>query len=282
MMERGDTARQSSSNLAASFASAGLPVPPEPTADAQAPRVLVVIPAYNEAESIVSTVEGLIAICPDMDFIVVNDGSSDATAQLCRQQGFPLLDLPCNLGLSGAVGTGMRYAWQAGYDAVIQFDADGQHQPEYLAVLLETFSQGYDIVCGSRFLRGPKPRSLRVAGGTLISWAIQLTTSQKLTDPTSGLRIWGRRIIERFATQMNMTPEPDTISYLIRMGARVGEVPVVMRERVAGTSYLAPVASAVYMLRMAVSILLIQFFRKKSSDFLGPRTKEEGEGTVLR
>jgi hypothetical protein len=115
---------------------------------------------------------------------------------------------------------------------------------------------------------------LRVVGSAFISGAIRLTTGQRLTDPTSGLRAYSRRIIERFATQINMTPEPDTISYLIRLGARVAEVPVTMNERIAGTSYLSPLASAKYMLRMAVSILLIQFFRKGELAPLEPASPE--------
>jgi O-antigen/teichoic acid export membrane protein len=227
-----------------------------------AQRVLVIIPAYNEAANIVRVVKGLASACPGVDFIVVNDGSTDETARLCAQQGFPLIDLACNVGLSGAVGVGMRYAWRHRYDVAIQFDADGQHRPEYLAALLGSLAAGHDIACGSRFVHGPKSVSLRSAGGALISCAIRLTTGHRLTDPTSGLRAYSQRIIQRFATQINMTPEPDTISYLIRLGARVSEVPVTMNERIAGTSYFGPVTSLKYMLRMAVSILLIQFFRK--------------------
>jgi glycosyltransferase involved in cell wall biosynthesis len=228
-------------------------------------RALVILPAYNEAASIVSTVENLIATCPQLSFVVVNDGSTDETARRCRQQGFPLIDLACNLGLSGAVGAGMRYACQHGYDAAVQFDADGQHRPEYLTDLLDALADDYDIVCGSRYLRKTKPRSLRMVGSALISWAIRLTTGHKLTDPTSGLRAYNRRLIERFASSAHMTPEPDTISYLMRQGVRVLELPVTMNERVAGISYLGPLTSIKYMIRMVVSILLVQFFRKEES-----------------
>jgi glycosyltransferase involved in cell wall biosynthesis len=199
-----------------------------------------------------------------MDFIVINDGSSDRTAAICREQGYPLLDLPCNLGLADAVVMGMKYAWSAGrpaYDAVIQYDADGQHRPEYLSLLLQTLEEGYDIVCGSRFLQDKRPLSPRGWGSALISLAIRVTTGVVLTDPTSGQRAYGRRIIEEFATRENMTPEPDTVSYLIKLGANVCEVPVLMDERRAGTSYLGAFSSVKYMLRMGISILLVQFFR---------------------
>lgn len=225
-------------------------------------KTLVVIPAFNEEESIVSTLENLRAHCPDLDYLVVNDGSSDNTAELCRRQGVPLLDLATNIGLAGAVSTGMKYAYQHNYNAVIQFDSDGQHRPEYLPALIECLDEGYDIVCGSRFLTEPKPLSLRTLGSRMISLAIRLTTGKKLTDPTSGLRVYDYSIVQNFATQINMTPEPDTVSFLIKCGARVCEMQVTMNEREFGTSYLKPVASMKYMIRMAISILLLQPFRK--------------------
>ena len=203
------------------------------------------------------------AVCPDLDFVVVNDGSSDSTAELCRLHGFPLLDLATNVGLAGAVSTGMKYAYKHDYDAVIQFDSDGQHRPEYLHRMIAKLDEGYDIVCGSRFLTEPKPLSMRTVGSRLLSFAIKLTTGKSLKDPTSGLRVYDRSIIKNFATQINMTPEPDTVSYLIKCGARVCEVQVTMNERQFGTSYLKPVASMKYMIRMAVSILLLQPFRRK-------------------
>jgi glycosyltransferase involved in cell wall biosynthesis len=201
---------------------------------------------------------------PQFDFIVVNDGSSDATADLCRENGFSLLDLSVNLGLSGAVVAGMKYAYLHGYDAVVQFDADGQHRPEYLQPLLDALKEGSDIVCGSRYLTQPKPTSARMLGGSLIAWAIRLTTGVKLSDPTSGFRAYNKRIIQKFATQINMTPEPDTLSYLMKIGAKVDEIQVSMDERQAGQSYLTFSASIKYMLRMGISILLVQLFRQGS------------------
>ena len=224
-------------------------------------KALVILPAFNEAKNIVPIVENLKRTCPQLDFIVVNDGSSDGTAALCKEHGFPLLDLPVNLGLAGAVVAGMKYAWLNGYDAAIQFDADGQHQAEFLHPMLDELNKGYDIVCGSRYLKESKPLSARMLGGQLIAWTIRLTTGAALTDPTSGLRAYSRRIIEEFATQINITPEPDTISYLIRLGAKVTEVPVCMEERLHGKSYLTLALSIKYMLRMGISILLLQPLR---------------------
>ena len=199
-----------------------------------------------------------------MDFIVINDGSSDATAQLCRQKGYPLLDLPVNLGLAGAFQAGIRYAWRKGYDAALQFDGDGQHEASCIPLLMTAAEEtGADIVIGSRFLTQKKPFSARMFGSRMLTVAIRLTTGQKLTDPTSGMRLYNRKVIERIADNINYGPEPDTLAYLIRSGVKVSEVQVEMHERMAGTSYLTLGRSINYMLNMVVSIFVLQFFRKQ-------------------
>lgn len=227
-------------------------------------NLLVIIPAYNEEESILNTVAELRRICPEYDYLIVNDGSTDKTASICRENGLHLLDLPVNLGLSGAVQAGMKYAYRHGYDAAVQFDADGQHRAEYIAPMLEKLQEGNDIVIGSRFVTQKKPHSMRMLGSALISFAIRLTTGTWLGDPTSGMRMYNRRIISLFATRINIEPEPDTIAYLIRSGARVAEIQVQMQPRMAGESYLNPVRSAAYMVQMGVSIMLFGLFRRKS------------------
>lgn len=224
-------------------------------------RLLVIIPAYNEKESIVPVVERLKNEYGQFDYVVVNDGSVDQTAEICRAHGYHLIDLPINLGLAGGFQTGMRYAFKNGYDAAIQFDADGQHQPQYIQPMLDKLGEGYDIVIGSRFVEKKKPFTLRMIGSHLIAFAIRLTTGKKINDPTSGMRLYNRRMIKEFATQINHAPEPDTICYLARRGAKIAEVQVEMRERVAGTSYLNFTRSISYMLRMAFSILIVQWFR---------------------
>lgn len=226
-------------------------------------KLLVIIPAYNEEACILQTVAELRRVCPEYDYLVVNDGSLDRTAEICRRNGLHLLDLPVNLGLSGAVQAGMKYAYRHGYDAAVQFDADGQHCPEYLPVMLQTLETGgYDIVIGSRYVTQKKPRSMRMFGSALIAFAIRLTTGRWLGDPTSGMRMYSRRVIRQFASQLNIEPEPDTIAYLIQSGAKTVEVQVQMRERAAGVSYLSPIRSAAYMLQMGVSIMFIQKFRR--------------------
>ena len=223
--------------------------------------VLVIIPAYNESANIETVVGRLNSICPDYDYGVVNDGSTDSTAGICRRCGFNLLDLPVNLGLAGGFQAGLRYAARYGYRYAIQIDGDGQHRPEYIRSMKEKMDEGYDIVIGSRFVGEKKPFTMRMIGSRMIEFAIRLTTGKKIQDPTSGMRMFSRRMIEMFAEGLNFGPEPDTVSYLIRKGAKVAEVPVKMDERMGGVSYLTPLKSASYMIKMLVSILVIQGFR---------------------
>jgi len=226
-------------------------------------KLLVIIPAYNEEESILTTVNDLRRACPDYDYLVVNDGSRDETAAVCRENRLNLLDLPANLGLPGAFQAGMKYAWRHGYDAAVQFDADGQHRPEYLPDMVAKLQEGYDIVIGSRFVTEKKPRTMRMFGSALIAFAIHLTTGRWLGDPTSGMRMYNRKMIRLFAKELNIEPEPDTIAFLIGSGAKVAEVQVRMQDRTAGVSYLSPIRSAAYMTQVGVSIMLFQHFRRK-------------------
>ena len=230
------------------------------------PRLLIVIPAYNEEENIVRVVDDLTRRFPQYDYVVVNDGSRDKTAALCRAHGYRLIDLPVNLGLAGAFQTGLRYAADNGYDCAMQLDADGQHRPEYIPAMLKELEDGADIVIGSRFLTVKKPKTLRMVGSYIISWSIRLTTGRAICDPTSGMRLFNRTMVEEFAQNLNYGPEPDTISYLIKNGAAVKEVQVEMGERIAGHSYLTMMKSVQYMVKMAISILLIQWFRKRDTE----------------
>lgn len=226
-------------------------------------KTLVIVPAYNEELSLATTVDSLKRTVPDVDYIVVNDGSTDGTVDVCRQNNYPFLDLQTNLGLAGAFQAGMKYAYRHHYDCAIQFDADGQHLPQYIPEL-QSAVQSFDIVIGSRFLTERKGFSMRMIGSRIIEAAIKLTTGKTIHDPTSGMRAFNARMIKLLATQENMGPEPDTVSYLIRSAhATVAEVPATMAERTAGESYLNVWTSAMYMLRITASILFIQFFRKK-------------------
>lgn len=226
-------------------------------------RCLVIVPAYNEEENIVRVIENLKENFSAYDYVVINDGSSDDTARLCKRKGYELIDLPVNLGLAGAFQTGLKYAYRKGYDYAIQFDADGQHRPEFIKAMLDKIQEGYDIVIGSRFVTKKKPHSLRMLGSNLISLATRLTTGRKVKDPTSGMRMFNKKMIAEFALNLNYGPEPDTISYLLKQGATIAEVQVEMDERIAGESYLNLSKSVMYMMRMLLSILFIQNFRKR-------------------
>ena len=228
--------------------------------------VLIIIPAYNEEKNLKRVIPRLQQVCPQFDYVVVNDGSRDKTAAICRAHGYRLIDLPVNLGLAGAFQTGLRFAAENGYDCAMQMDADGQHRPEYIEPMLEALEEGNDIVIGSRFLTVKKPKTLRMVGSYIISWSIRLTTGHAICDPTSGMRMFNRAMVEEFAQNLNYGPEPDTISYLIKNGAAVKEVQVEMGERMAGQSYLTFWRSVQYMVKMSISILLIQWFRKRDTE----------------
>ena len=222
-------------------------------------KTLLIIPAYNEEASIERVVNGVTAA--GWDYVIVNDGSSDHTVDVCRQHGFRFIDLPVNLGLAGAFQAGVKYARMRGYDCIVQFDGDGQHKVEYVGSLVAAL-EGCDIAIGSRFVEEKKPGGLRMFGSNLIAAMIRLTTGVRLADPTSGMRAYGPRAIEELAVGPNLGPEPDTLAYLMRKkGLTVREVQVTMDERLAGESYLNLRSSAAYMARMAVSVLVMQFFR---------------------
>ena len=225
-------------------------------------RSLLIIPAHNEAENIERVVDQIIVEYPAYDYIVVNDGSSDETPDICRRRGYHLLDLPINLGLAGAFQAGIKYALKHGYDCAIQFDADGQHLPEYLDSMVSEIEKGADIVLGCRMDPEDQPTGMRGLGSNILTGMIRITTGKKRCDPTSGMRAYNARAIRELAWGPNLGPEPDTVSYLMRKkGLRVAEVPVRMAERMAGESYLNWKTSSAYMMRMALSVLLIQFFR---------------------
>lgn len=229
-------------------------------------KILIIIPAYDEELNIERVVENLICNFPQYDYVVVNDGSKDSTAEICRRNCYNLIDLPVNLGLSGAVQAGMRYAVKMGYDAAVQFDGDGQHRAEYIRVLAEQMEEGSaEIVIGSRFVTEKRERTLRMLGNNILSFIVKITTGYKMTDPTSGMRMFDKKVLSEFAFDMNYGPEPDTISYLIKQGVKVKEVQVKMDERIAGESYLNLVRSMKYMILMSFSILFIQRFRKRRS-----------------
>ena len=231
-------------------------------------KILIIIPAYNEAENIERVVDNLIENYPQYDYVIINDGSTDDTRKICARRGYNLLDLPINVGLSGAIKSGMRYANYYGYDYVLQLDGDGQHDPMYIKDLQVCMEQtGADIVIGSRFKTERKPINSRMIGSQLITTAIFLTTKGKyIGDVTSGMRLFNKKMIKRFGYDMHYSPEPDTLAYLLNCGVKIEEVQVQMHERIAGVSYLNFKSSIWYMMKMMFSIFLFQWVRKRGKE----------------
>jgi len=225
-------------------------------------RTLVVIPAYNEALNIEKTVKDIQQNAPNVDYVVVNDGSKDNTLEVIQKNNFNHIDGFCNLGLFGAVQTGFKLAMKENYDVVIQFDGDGQHSAKYIDAMVKEIENGNDIVIGSRFVSEKKPFTARMIGSRLIASAIRIVTGKKVMDPTSGFRAYGKACIKDYALDMNNPPEPDTLVYMYRKQRKIKEIQVQMSEREFGESYLNLVNTIKYMSRMMVSIFLIQPFRK--------------------
>lgn len=231
----------------------------------QTQNPLIIIPAYNEQDNIVAVVEEITANYPQYDYVVVNDGSTDATRKNCANHGINLLDLPVNLGLSGAIRSGMKYANYYGYEYVIQLDGDGQHCPEYIEDMMKCMEETRaDIVIGSRFKTQRKPFTIRMVGSQIITYAIWLTTGGKyIGDVTSGMRLFNKRMIKMFGYRINYRPEPDTLAFLLNHGVTIEEVQVTMRERIAGNSYLNLKNSLFYMLHVLFNVLIFQWVRKE-------------------
>lgn len=225
-------------------------------------ELLIIVPAYNEELNIQKTLEDLRSNAAYGDILVVDDGSKDATGAKCREMGIPVVSHRVNLGLSEAIRTGMKYALKKNYRYCLQFDGDGQHDASAVERMLKTAMEGdIDITIGSRYLK-EKPKSLFKAFGIkLISACVFVTSGSRITDPTSGMRMYSSKVMSLFASSGHYTPEPDTLAYLIRCGSKAMEVPVKMTERRHGKSYLDITESIRYMFRMCTSILLIQWFR---------------------
>lgn len=223
-------------------------------------KKLIIIPAYNESESIEHTVRDIQEYAKDFDYIVVNDCSTDRTLDICKEQGFPVISLPINLGIGGAVQTGYLYAYRNGYDMAVQVDGDGQHDPAFLTQMAERLvSHQLDMVIGSRFIekQGFQSSLLRRVGIRYFSWLIRMLTGKTITDPTSGLRMVGRDVIKLFSERYpNDFPEPESITAILRQGKKVGEIPVVMRERAGGISSISAQNSIYYMIKVSLAILI--------------------------
>lgn len=226
-------------------------------------NVLIVVPAYNEALNIEKTIKD-IKDNTEYDYIIINDCSKDDTKEVCEKNNFNVLSLPINYGLTSGIQVGMKYAYKNNYDIAIQFDGDGQHQAKYLKDLVkEIEEQNTDITIGSRFVTAKKPFSLRMLGSTIISICIKLVTGKTIKDTSSGMRAYNRQAIEEFVKNPSLTPEPDTLVYMMKLGMKVKEIQVEMDEREFGESYLTFIKSIEYMLNVVFSILFVRSTMKK-------------------
>lgn len=231
-------------------------------------KKLVIIPAYNEEKSIGKLLDELERVAPDYDYIVVNDCSLDHTSQIVRKkQATAVIDLPVNLGIGGAVQTGYLYALRAGYDIAVQMDGDGQHDPAYLDALTQPIERGDAEICiGSRFLSGEGFQSSRVRriGIAWLSMLIRWRTGVRIQDVTSGFRAVDRSRIQLFARNYPQDyPEPEAIVIALRSGARVKEVPTIMRARETGVSSITFLRSVYYMVKVTLSLILADIAGKE-------------------
>lgn len=221
---------------------------------------LVIIPAFNEAGCIVNTVNDIIENAPEFDYVVINDCSRDDTYKLCVEHGFNVVNLPINSGIGAAVQTGYLYAKRYGYKYAIQVDGDGQHDAAFLGTMaryMEEHETG--MLIGSRYIekQGFQSSGLRRFGIKYFTVLIKLLTGKKITDPTSGMRMVGRDIIEYFAEEYPKDyPEPETAVTIVKKGWKVEEIPVVMKERQAGTSSISPKRSVYYMIKVSLACVM--------------------------
>jgi glycosyltransferase involved in cell wall biosynthesis len=221
-------------------------------------RLLAIVPAYNEEAAVADVIREIRRAEAEIDVLVIDDGSSDATAEVAHAAGARVARLPFNLGIGGAVQTGFRVAWDEGYDVAIQIDGDGQHPPEELPRLLGPLEEGRaDYVIGSRFAEPSDYRAPRTrrSGILLLSWLVSRIVGRRMTDTTSGFRAAGRRAIELFAAHYpHDYPEVEATVIAARSGLRVIEVPVQMRARAAGRSSISPLQSVYYMVKVLLAV----------------------------
>ena len=228
-------------------------------------KKLVIIPAYNESASIKKTVEEIEKKANEFDYIIINDCSTDDTKKICEKNNFNVINLPINLGIGGAVQTGYRYAYEQGYDIAVQVDGDGQHDPAFLNKMAEYLTEkNINMVIGSRFIekQGFQSSGTRRIGIKYFTCLIRLLSGKVITDPTSGLRMIDREVIELFAEDYPKDyPEPESVVAILRRKKKVDEIPVVMRERGGGVSSISIKKSIYYMIKVTLAIF-IEVIRK--------------------
>lgn len=232
-------------------------------------KVLMIIPAYNEELNIENTVNKIKKYSKkskyDIDYIVINDGSTDRTLEICKKNNYNVINLINNLGIGGAVQTGYKWASMNNYDVAIQFDGDSQHDENYIDKLVSEIENGYNFVVGSRFIENLskfQSTGTRRLGINILSTLIKLCTNQKIYDPTSGFRAADKNVIQIFAQHYPTEyPEPESLVDLIRRGMNIKEVAVEMHERKHGTSSIKPLKSIYYMFSVSISIVITSIYK---------------------
>lgn len=223
-------------------------------------KTLVMIPCYNEEENLERVIARLGRRAPGVDYLIINDCSTDRSKEICEENGFSYISLPVNLGIGGGVQSGYLYAVEHDYDITVQMDGDGQHDPAYLADLIRPVEEGrLDMAIGSRFIEksGFQSSALRRFGINIISLLIRILTGAKIKDTTSGFRACNKELTAFYARHYAQDfPEPEAIVSAVCGGWRVGEVPVVMEERMGGTSSIRSFKSAYYMIKVTLSLIV--------------------------
>ncbi|MBN1352377.1 glycosyltransferase family 2 protein [candidate division KSB1 bacterium] len=225
-------------------------------------KILAIIPAYNEEMNIGKVISEIRNSIDDISIVVINDNSKDNTANVAREAGANVINLACNLGYGGAIQTGFKYAVAEGYDYGVLIDGDGQHDPRCIRDLLSVVQSGEaDITIGSRFLGDLQytvPLARRI-GMAIFGKIASIVIRQKVSDPTSGYQAMNRRVMLSFANDNYPSdyPDADTIILLNFLGFKIKEVPVVMRNRIAGSSMHSKLKSLYYIYKMFLAIFII-------------------------
>ena len=231
-------------------------------------KTLVIIPCYNEEENLDRVVERLHAAAPDVDYLIVNDCSTDGSAALCRARGYNYISLPVNLGIGGGVQSGYLYAREHGYDVTVQMDGDGQHDPAYLMEIVQPVLDGEcDMCIGSRFVKkeGFQTSFMRRVGIRFLSGLIFLLSGHRVLDVTSGFRATNARMTAYFARHYAIDyPEPEAALAAILAGFKVAEAPVIMRERQGGVSSIHSFKSVYYMIKVSLALIIDRLSIRKS------------------
>jgi glycosyltransferase involved in cell wall biosynthesis len=240
-------------------------------------RYLAIVPALNESEAIAGTITSIRDWAPGFDVLVVDDGSTDATAERASDAGASVLRLPFNVGIGGAMQSGYIYALERGYDVAVQVDGDGQHDARHIHDLLDRLRRDptLDMVTGSRFMlpagNGYRSSPARRTGIRVFSSVVSLITRQRVTDPTSGFRMTSRNGIELFARDYpHDYPEVEAILLMHAHRLRSCEIPVSMRPRLTGESAISSSQSIYYMVKVLLAVF-VGLFRRRPTVNAGDR-----------